>query len=75
MDYKKLKKPEHLKEEVWEQHLDWLNVMGRQLEDNIQRHEARVREDASRSEALEPMHQEVLASPHRTQSMFCPPKD
>ena len=75
MDYKKLKKPEHLKEEVWEQHLDWLNVMGRQLEDNIQRHQARVREDASRSQALETVHQEALASPHRTQSMFCPPKD
>lgn len=75
MDYAKLKKPEHLKEEVWEQHLDWLNVMGRQLDDNLERHAARVREDACRAEALEPLHQEVLDAPSRTLSLFCPPKD
>ena len=75
MDYKKLNKPDHLKDEVWEQHLDWLNVMGQQLNDNYSRHQARVREDRDRSRALSEMHQQVMDTPHRTRSMFCAPKD
>lgn len=75
MDYKKLNKPDHLKDDVWRQHLDWLSVMGRQLKDNYSRHQVRVAEDADRAQALSEMHEQVMATPHRTRSMFCTPKD
>ena len=75
MDYTKLNKPDHLKDDVWRQHLEWLSVMGRQLKDNFLRHQARVAEDASRARALEAMHRQVMATPHRTRSMFCIRKD
>jgi hypothetical protein len=70
MDYKKLKKPQNLKEEVWDQHLDWMDVMGQQVEQNYSRHLARVKEDASRSESLTPLHEQVAQAPHCTQSLF-----
>ena len=74
MDQKKLMKPEHLKEEVWEQHLDWMEVMGKQVEANFNRHRARVEEDANRSETLQPLHEEGLQAEHRTQHLFSTPK-
>ena len=52
MDNDKLNKPEHLTEEVWHQHLDWMNVMGKQVDENYVRHLGRVKEDADRSKLL-----------------------
>lgn len=74
MDDEKIKKPDHLKDEVWKQHLLWMDVMGKQVEKNFSRHQARVKEDASRSEALESLHDQVMEAPHRTQDLFCTPK-
>lgn len=71
MDYKKLKKPQNLKEEVWDQHLDWMDVMGQQVEQNYSRHLARVKEDANRSKSLTPLHEELAQAPRCTQSLFC----
>ena len=70
MDYKKLKKPQNLKEEVWDQHLDWMDVMGQQVEQNYSRHLARVKKDASRSESLATLHEQAAQAPHCTQSLF-----
>ena len=74
MDKDKLKKPENLKEEVWDQHLDWMDVMSKTLTQNYQRHLARVKEDTSRSESLAPRHEEVMQAPHPVQSLFSHPK-
>ena len=74
MNKKKLRKPEHLKDDVWRQRLEWLDVMGKQVDQNFARHQARVQEDASRSKALSPIHDEVLQAPHRTQHLFSTPK-
>ena len=35
MDYSKLKKPDHIKEHIWRQHLQWMEVVGKQAEENI----------------------------------------
>jgi hypothetical protein len=34
MDYSKLKKPPQIKEDVWRQHLNWMEVVGKQLNEN-----------------------------------------
>lgn len=39
IDYKNLKKPAHIKEEIWRQHLDWMEVVGKQVEENISKSE------------------------------------
>jgi hypothetical protein len=74
MDYKKLKKPAHLKKEVWDQHLDWMDVMGRQVDENYARHQARVKEDATRSAKMASVHEQALQAPHDIQSLFSSPK-
>lgn len=35
LDPKELKKPPHLSDAVWRQHLQWLEVVGKQLDENI----------------------------------------
>jgi hypothetical protein len=35
MDYKQLKRPPQISEEVWRQHLHWMEVVGKQLDENI----------------------------------------
>ncbi len=35
MDYKKLKKPPQTSDDNWRQHLAWLEVVSRQLDENI----------------------------------------
>lgn len=71
MDYKKLKKPQNLKENVWHQHLDWLSVMSSQVDQNYARHLARVEEDARRSESLLPLREQLAEAPHCKRSLFC----
>lgn len=34
LDYKSLKKPAHIKEHIWKQHLHWMEVVGKQAEEN-----------------------------------------
>ncbi len=70
MDYKTPKKPEEVKKEVWDQHLQWMAVMSKQVARNLKAHRARVERDAKRSEQLSPIHEEVLQSPHRTNDLF-----
>jgi hypothetical protein len=49
MDDDKLKKPAHVKAHIWHQHLNWLDVLGKQVEENIKRRKAQSeRENASR---------------------------
>lgn len=71
MDFSKMKKPENLRTETWEQHLDWLNVMGKQVEENFNKHQQRAKQDADRNGALEERHQEALKRKRRTRSLFC----
>ena len=70
MDYRKLKKPEHLKETIWRQHLRWLQVTGGQLDENFARHQGRVEEDAQRSASLWEMHRERLLAARRLRSLY-----
>lgn len=34
IDLKSLEKPEHVKAEIWRQHLNWMDVVGKQVDDN-----------------------------------------
>jgi len=36
-DYKRLKKPEHVKEHIWQQHLRWMDVVGKQADENFKK--------------------------------------
>lgn len=71
MDFSKMKKPENLRDDTWEQHLDWLNVMGKQVDENFDKHKQRARQDVDRNSALAKRHQEVLKRERRTHSLFC----
>jgi hypothetical protein len=71
MDSTKLRKPDHLDDDTWEQHLEWLTVMSRQVEENFARHQSRVKEDESRKEALVELHQRTLQGAQRKTSLFC----
>ncbi|MCR9103655.1 MAG: hypothetical protein NXI15_00055 [Gammaproteobacteria bacterium] len=66
-----IKKPEQTAESTWQQHLEWMSVMGETLKDNFARHKARVKQDAKRAKALQKRHQQVLESEPRVQSLFC----
>jgi hypothetical protein len=37
VDYDKLEKPVHLKDKIWRQHLNWLEVVGKQVEENLEK--------------------------------------
>jgi hypothetical protein len=37
IDYKRLKKPAHVKEHIWRKHLQWMEVVGKQLEENLKK--------------------------------------
>jgi len=34
---KRLKKPEHVKEHIWQQHLRWMEVVGKQADENFKK--------------------------------------
>ena len=36
-DHKPLKKPEHVKEYIWKQHLRWMEVVGKQADENFKK--------------------------------------
>jgi len=70
MDTERLKKPDNLDEESWRQHLQWVDVMSEQVEENFARHLARVREDADRCAKLLARHREAMRNPQSTRSLF-----
>ncbi|MGB1140778.1 MAG: hypothetical protein ACPG1A_07755 [Halioglobus sp.] len=74
MDRTKLKKPQNLTDDVWDQHLDWMDVMGKQVDENYRHHLRRVEEDASRSESLASHHDEVQQAQRVKLSLFSHPK-
>jgi len=45
MDDSKLKKPEHVKDHIWRQHLQWREVMVKQVEENIKQRQKQVDQD------------------------------
>jgi len=47
-DSNKLSKPEHVKDAIWRQHLAWLDVMGKQVDENFSRHLAQVKKSGGR---------------------------
>ncbi len=42
MDYDKLKKSAHVKENIWRQHLNWLEVVGKQADENIRQRQKQI---------------------------------
>lgn len=74
MDRRKLKKPTNLTDDVWDQHLDWMDVMGKQVDENYRRHLRRVKEDASRSESLASQYEKARQARRVRPSLFSYPK-
>jgi hypothetical protein len=52
MDHGELKKPEHIDEQDWLRHLQWMAEMGRLTSESYAEHLARVTQDADHSKAL-----------------------
>jgi hypothetical protein len=48
-DPRNLVKPAHLKDEIWRQHLAWLEVMGKQVDENLVRHQELVKKNGGRA--------------------------
>ena len=44
----KIKKPEHVKEDIWRQRLDWLDVMGKKADENFAQHVIEVKKNGGR---------------------------
>lgn len=70
MDTKKLKKPENLKEETWNQHLNWMSVMAGEVDENLKKHRQRVAQDALRAQAMLEAHLRSLKKNNCTRSLF-----
>jgi hypothetical protein len=49
-DANKLSKPEHVKDAIWRQHLAWMDVMGKQADENFARHVAQVKKNGGRAQ-------------------------
>jgi hypothetical protein len=47
-EYERLTKPEHIKKEIKRQHLDWMDVMGKQVKVNFAQHLIQVKKDGGR---------------------------
>ncbi len=47
--YVELKKPENRKDKLWQQHLDWWEVMSKQVDENLARHQRSVKRNGGRS--------------------------
>lgn len=70
MDPKKLKKPENLKEETWNQHLNWMGVMASEVDENLKKHRQRVAQDALRAQAMLEAHVRALKKARCSRSLF-----
>ena len=42
MDHDKLNKPAQVKEDIWRQHLSWLEVVGKQAEENFRQRQKQI---------------------------------
>jgi hypothetical protein len=42
MDHGKLKKPDHIKEHIWQRHLRWMELVGKQAEENIKQRQKQI---------------------------------
>ncbi len=51
MDYDKLKKPPRMKEEIWRQHLEWMEVIGKQLKENTEKRRKQAVSDSEAAKA------------------------
>ena len=49
-DANKLSKPEHVKDAIWRQRLAWMDVMGKQADENFARHVAQVKKNGGRAQ-------------------------
>lgn len=70
MDTKKIKKPENLNEETWNQHLNWMGVMANEVEENLKKHRERVAQDAERAKAMLEAHVKALNEARCRRSLF-----
>ena len=48
-EYERITKPELIKKEIKRQHLDWMDVMGKQVKVNYAQHIARVEKNHGRA--------------------------
>lgn len=71
-----LTKPEHMSEQDWLQHLQWLAHTGRQAGEGYAEHLARVRLDADHSKALlQAQYRSLHAATHSHTDLSHPGKD
>ena len=60
MDNRTYTKPEHMDEQDWLRHLQWIAEMDRQASEGYAQHLARVMQDADQSKALLQAHYRAL---------------
>jgi len=48
-EYEMLTKPRHIKNEIKRQHLDWMEVMGKQVKVNFAQHVVQVKKNGGRA--------------------------
>ena len=67
MDDKNGSKCEYLKAELWRQHLHWIDMMNRQVDENTATYLARFKEESRQVRGLvqEKLHEQQMASPLR----------
>lgn len=56
MDYKQLKKPARVKDDIWRQHLQWLEVVGKQLDENIAKRRKQLEIERAAARAVPDSH-------------------
>lgn len=39
MDSTQIKKPDHVKDHIWRQHVAWADVVNKQLDENLRQHQ------------------------------------
>lgn len=49
MENPQVKKPDHVKDHIWRQHVAWVDVVNKQLDENLKRHEKLIKEASSSS--------------------------
>lgn len=54
LDYEDLEKPRQLREEICRQHLQWMDVMSKQLDENYARHVALRKQEHEQSRSRRP---------------------
>ncbi len=52
MDDGKLKKPAHIKEHIWQRHLSWMELVGKQAEENLRQRQKQIDNDSASQTAI-----------------------